>query len=50
MLFAPIDRAAAIRVRSTLPKPTTVLSTIGKKLMVAPSAIFDAGPRPQIMI
>jgi len=30
----------------TLPNPATVLKAMGKKLMVAPSATFEAGPRP----
>ena len=36
-----------MKILSTVPKPAMVLSTIGKKLMVVPSAIFEPGPSPK---
>ena len=42
-----MERAETMKILSILPKPAMVLSATGKKLMVAPSAIFEGGPSPK---
>ena len=42
-----MERAAIIKIASTYPNPAIVFNTIGKKLMVVPSAIFESGPSPK---
>ena len=44
---APMERAAVRYAESTRLSPEIVLSTMGKKAMVAPMAIFDPGPSPR---